>query len=127
MKRIGFITKNKILAQSLISYIKNNPDLPFEPFALLSIEQAVIDAEVFGIGIAIIEMIGEAPAETGVMMQLCKDLRKMNPDCRILFLVPQENIYNRDIAMQAVNDSVIDDFVFTDTSLDYLMAKLLAF
>jgi len=127
MKRIGFIAKNKVLAQSLASLIKNNQNLPFEPYVFKNYKQAAIDAEIFKIDVAVIEMIEEVSAETGVFISLCNELRNTSPDCRILLLVPQDEKYNRDTAMEAVNKKIADDYVFLDTSLDYLLAKLLAF
>jgi len=127
VKKIGFITKNKVLAQSLALLIKSNLDLPFEPYVLLSIEQAAVDAEIFGIDVAVIEMIEEASVESGVILSLCKQLRTMDPGCQILLLVPQDSKNNREIAMKAVNTNIVDDYVFLDASLDYLLAKLLAF
>jgi len=118
MKKIGFITRNKVLAQSLSSLIKNNLDLPFEPYVLLNFEQATIDVGILKIDIAIIEMIEEA-------LSLCEELRKTDPECRILLLVPQDNKELCDLAMKAVRVKSIDDYVFLDTSLDYLLAKLL--
>ena len=125
MKKIGLITKNKVLAQSLSLLIKNNLDLPFEPYILLSPGQAAVDAEIFGIDIAVIEMNAEASEEAEVT-SLYKELRKTNPDRQILLLVPQDSKCSRDIAMTAVNSKAVDDYVFLDTSLDYLLAKLLA-
>jgi len=125
VKKIGLITKNKVLAQSLSLLIKNNLDLPFEPYILLSPGQAAVDAEIFGIDIAVIEMNAEASEEAEVT-SLYKELRKTNPDRQILLLVPQDSKCSRDIAMTAVNSKAVDDYVFLDTSLDYLLAKLLA-
>jgi len=127
MKRIGLITKNNILAQSLALVIKSNMDLPLEPYVFQSFDQAVVDAEVFGIDIAVIEMLVQTPEETGAVMSICNDLRKKVQSCKILLLVPQDNTYSRDEVMNAFNDKTIDDYVFMDTSLDYLLAKLLAF
>jgi len=126
VKKIGFITKNKVLAQSLASLIKSNRDIPFEPYLMLNLEQAAIDAEVFKIDIAVVELAEEATSETGVVISLCKELRKASPGCQILLLVPQDIKRSRDEAMKAINDNIIDDYVFLDTSLDYLLAKLLA-
>ena len=125
MKRIGFITKNKVLAQSLASLIKSNQDLPLEPYVMLNLEQAAVDADVFEIDVAVIEMV-EAAAETGTIISLCSELRKKSPHCQILLLVPQDMKRSRDEAMNAVNTRTVDDYVFLDTSLDYLLAKLLA-
>ena len=118
MKKIGFITRNRVLAQSLASLIKDNLDLPFEPFVLQSYEQAAMDVGILKIDVAIIEM-------TTDVLPLCTGLRQTNPDCRIMLLVSQDNKEHCDFAMKAVNTKAVDDYVFLDTSLDYLLAKLL--
>ena len=126
MKKIAFITKNKVLAQSLASLIKNNLDLPFEPFVLQNFEQALIDVGILEIEVAVIEMLAETANETGTTLSLCTQLYESYPKCQILILVPQNNEQSREMAMQAVKAKVVDDYVFLDTSLDYLFAKLLA-
>jgi len=125
VKRIGFITKNRVLAQSLASLIKNNLDLPFEPYVFQSFEQAAIDAEVLDIDVAVVETVTEDQVESGAVLSLCGDLRKTSPNCQILLLVHQENKYSRDEAMKAIKAKSADDYVFLDTSLDYLLTKLL--
>ena len=125
MKRIGFITKNRVLAQSLATLIKNNLDLPFEPYVFQKFEQAAIDVEVFEIDVAVVETIAEDPEGSGAITSLCSELRKTSPNCQILLLVNQENRNSRDEAMKAINEKSADDYIFLDTSLDYLMAKLL--
>jgi len=125
VKRIGFITKNRVLAQSLASLIKNNLDLPFEPYVFQNFEQAAIDAEVFNIDVAVIETVADDHVESGAALLLCGNIRKTSPNCQILLLVHQENKYSRDEAMKAINAKSADDYVFLDTSLDYLLAKLL--
>jgi len=126
VKKIGFITKNKVLAQSLASLIKSNRDLPLEPYVMLNFEQAAIDVEVFEIDVAVVEMVEEVTAEAGATISLCNHLRTTSPDCQILLLVPQDSKRSRDEAIKAVKTRTIDDYVFLDTSLDYLFAKLLA-
>jgi len=126
MKKIGFITRNKLLAQSLAFLIKSNPDLPFEPFVLRNLSQAATDAEVLGINVAVIESFAGSSTEAEKVLALCADLRQASPDCQILLLVPQDYKEGRDLAMRAVKSGFLDDYVFLDTSLDYLVAKLLA-
>ena len=125
MKKIGFITKNKVFAQSLAALIKSNPDLPFEPFAFHNLRQAAMDVEILNIDVAVVEMIAGTTKETRMILSLCEELRQAAPGCQILLLVPQDNKEGRDMAMTAVNSKTVDDYVFLDTSLDYLFAKLL--
>ena len=126
MKRIGFITKNKVLAQSLATLIKNNPDLEFEPFIMLNFRQAALDAELLKIDVAVVEMIAGSKKEFGITLSLCEELRQAVPECTVLLLIPQDDKEGRDMAMTATERKAIDDYMFLDSSLDYLLAKLLA-
>lgn len=127
MKRIGFITTNKVLAQSLAASMNNNPELGFEPFLLLNPHQTSLDAEVLKIDVAVIDMIDNAKKETGTILSLCKKLRDAVPTCCLLLFVSQDDRNGRKMAINAMKSKVADDFVFYDTSLDYLFAKLSAF
>ena len=121
MKRIGFITTNKVLAQSLAAAVKSNPALGFEPFLLLDPGQAALDAEILGLDAAVVDTGGAGNTEA-----FCGALRQRAPGCRLLLLVPQGGGAGRRTAIKAVRCGAADDFVFCDTSLDYLFAKLAA-
>ena len=125
MKKIGFISKNKILVQSLAALITKLPDLGFETYLLLSIHQAVLDAQVLGIDVAVVDMIAELPEKSHDVLQICENLRQAVPNSRILLLVPQDIKDMREAALMAVKSGDADDYVFYDSSLDYLLAKLL--
>ena len=117
-KRVGLITTNKVLAQSIAITIGSYPDLPLEPFLLLNSSQAVLGAEVLGIDVAVVD------AMEGVS-DLCEELRKKVPECRILLFAPQDNPTVRNMAIKAMKSKTIDDFVMSDASLDYMLAKLI--
>lgn len=127
MKRIGFITTNKVLAQSLAAAMKNNPDLGFEPFSLLNPHQASLDAEILKINVAVIDVMENVSKETETVLLFCEELRKTVPACRLLLLVSQDDETSRKMAINAMKRKIVDDFVFYDTSLEYLYAKLAAF
>jgi DNA-binding NarL/FixJ family response regulator len=125
MKKVALITKNKILAQSLDAAMKAMPDLEFEFILLLNTQQALIDAEIFEIDVALIDMIESGTKETP--LSFCEGLNKMLPNCHILLLLSQDDHVRRKIATEAKKKKIVDDFVFYDASLKYLFAKLTAF
>ena len=117
MKKIGFVTTNKVLAQSLAAMVRSHPDWGFEPFLLLNSTQIALDATILKLDIAVIDVADtalEASPET---------LRRAVPDCRLLLLVPKAS---RKMAIKAIKSKTADDFVFYDSSLDYMFAKLAA-
>ena len=126
MKKIGFITNNKIFAQSLVASIAKLPDMEFELYLLLNIHQAVLDAEVLSIDVAVVDMVAELSEHTLEVEQICENLRHAVPGCRILLLVPQDDTHSRGAALRAVKNKIADDYVFNDLSLAYLLAKLSA-
>ena len=126
MKKIGFIMTNKVLAQSLITIMKNYPELEVEPFMFLNPRQAPVDVEVSKIDVAILDVGKEVLDESGAVSPFCETLRASLPDCRILLFVSQDDERARAAAVAAIREKTADDFLFYDSSLDYLFAKVLA-
>lgn len=126
-KKIALITKNKILAQSLAAAIKAVPSSEFELFLLLNSHQALVDAEVFDIDVALIDILSSGVEETESPMAFCQALHKSLPNCHLLLLVSQDDQTSRKMATEAKERKIVDDFVFYDASLKYLLAKLSAF
>ncbi len=116
-----------MLAQSLAAVVRNNPDLRLEPFLLLNLHQAVLDADLVKIDIAVVDVMDVPSKESETALSLCKKLRQTVPGCRLLLLVSQNNKKGRKMAIDAIKSRAADDFVFYDTSLEYLFAKLETF
>jgi len=120
MKKIALITRNKILAESLAIAMKSAPELEFELFLLLNSHQALLDAEIFEIDIALIDF-------ASFPLLFCQGLQNKLPNCHLLLLVSQDDKEIRKIAAEAKKKKIVDDFVFYDASLKYLFAKLTSF
>ncbi|MDD2502733.1 MAG: hypothetical protein PHG58_02575 [Clostridia bacterium] len=132
MKKVALITTNKILAQSLAAAIKARPDLEFELFLLLNSNQALLDAEIFDIDVALIDFalinaLDSDTEEKEIPLSFCEKLHTTLPNCHLLMLVSQDDLASRQMATEAKGKKIVDDFVFYDASLDYLFAKLAAF
>ncbi len=133
MKKIALITSNKILAQSLAAAMKAMPDWDSELFLLLNSHQALLDAEIFEIDVALIDMAclegmdSSDTQEKEMPLSFCERLHKGLPNCHLLLLVSQDDGASRKMATEAKNKKIVDDFVFYDASLKYLFAKLAAF
>jgi len=117
MKKIGFVTTNKVMAQSLAATVRSNPDLGIELFLLLNPKQAALDAEVLELDAAVVDVSDTA------LEGSCDMLRQAVPGCRLLLLVPKTG---HGMAIKAMKTHAAADFVFYDTSLEYLFAKLAA-
>ena len=112
--------------------MKSMPNLEFELFLLLNPSQALLDAEVLEIDVAIIDMSlinamdnDKREKETG--LSFCERLHNSLSNCHLLLLVSQDDHENRQKAAEAKKKKIVDDFVFYDVSLKYLFAKVQAF
>ncbi len=124
MKKLGLLSNNKLFAESLAQSIKSRPNLDFEVFLLLKAKQVGIDAKLFALDVAIIVVLDSCGPEVESAMSASEDLRQNLPNCRILLLVSQTNNEGTKMAVEAIRSKRIDDFVFFDSSLDYLFSKL---
>ena len=129
MKKIALLTTNKILAESLKSAIKSIPNLKFKLILLLDPKQALLDAEILQIDIAMIDMrftdiLDYNLSEKEKSISFYKEIIKILPNCKILLFVSQGDDTNRKIAAQAKRNKLVDDYMFYDSSLKYLIAKL---
>jgi len=107
--------------------MKAMPDLEFEFFLLLNSHQALLDAEIFEIDVALIDVGNRDTQEKQKPLLFCEGLHQSLPNCHILLLVSQDDKVNRIMAAEAKQKKIIEDFVFYDASLTYLFAKLAAF
>ena len=126
MKNIGFITTNKVFAQSFAETMKKRPELEYNFLLFLNPRQVIIDAEIMKTDIVIIDVVNENSAGSETFLYFCGELRKNIPGCQILLFVSQHDKLNCDKVVKAVKDKIADDFVFSDNSLEYLFAKLAA-
>ncbi len=124
MKKVALITTNKILAQSLAVAMKTIPELNFDFYLFLNYQQAILDAQVFEINVALIDVTGCEASEKKTPFKFLEALHKSLPNCHLMLLVSQEDTKCRELAEHAKKNKLIEDFVFYDASLQYLMAKL---
>ncbi|HZJ85771.1 MAG TPA: hypothetical protein VFC83_01480 [Erysipelotrichaceae bacterium] len=129
MKKIAFITTNKLLGEGLQSTIEASSIRNIEFILLLNPKQVILDAKVLEIDVALVDMTFseskyQKDLQNDLKCLLCDQISTHLPKCRIILLVSQHDKVNRNIALQAKQENKIDDFVFYDSSLKYLIAKL---
>ena len=110
MKTVLFISSNKMLGQGLSAAFQSKPELDFL---------------IFHADVVILDIADQADMEQAV--EICRSIRRNEQDVKILLLVRPEQAVVRKIAVDTKNAGLADDFVFYDSSLTYLLAKLAAF
>ena len=124
MKTVLFISSNKMLGQGLSAAFQSKPELDFLWTAQLNYPQAIVGIDIFLADVVILDIADQADMEQAV--DICRSIRQNEQDIKILLLVRQEQAVVCKVAVDAKNTDLADDFVFYDSSLPYLLAKLAA-
>ena len=122
MKRVLFISSNKMLGQGLSAAIQARTELDFLWAGQLNYPQAIVGVDIFRADVVTLDVADQADMEQA--MELCRSLRRDKQGVKILLLVRPEQAVVREVAVDAKNTGLVDDFVFCDSSLTYLLAKL---
>ena len=122
MKTVLFISSNKMLGQGLSVAIQSKPELDFQWAAQLNYPQAIIGIHVFHAHVVILDIVDQVDMELAV--EMCRSIQRDERGTKILLLVRPERAAVRKVAVEAKNSGLADDFVFYDSSLTYLLAKL---
>ena len=122
MKTVLFISSNKMLGQGLSTAIQSKSEHDFLWAAQLNYPQAIVGVDVFRADVVVLDIVDQVDMELAV--QLCRSIRRNEQDARILLLVRPEQAVVRKVAVDTKNAGLADDFVFYDSSLTYLLAKL---
>ena len=122
MKTVLFISSNKMLGQGLSAAIPSRSESDFRWAAQLNYPQANVGIAVFRADVVILDIVDQTEMEQAV--KICQSLRQDQRSTKILLLVRPEQAVVRKLAVDAKNAGMADDFVFYDSSLTYLLAKL---
>ena len=73
---------------------------------------------------ALLEVSEDRTHDIEFCLALCAWLRKSTPHCRLMLMCPERQAEAVHRTIEAKRRGEIDDFVFYDVSLDYLVASL---
>lgn len=124
MQTVALIMRRRPVAQGLMDALRNGGDVHiiFEP----DYAHADVAIRSHGAGIALIEVAEAGEYDMEHCLALCAWLRKETPDCKLLLMCPEQDEESVAQAVTAKRAGRIDDFVFYDSTMDYLSSKLLS-
>ena len=73
----------------------------------------------------LIEIAEKGIYDAEFCLALCATLRRETPDCRLLLLCPEKDETSVSAVLRGRRGGWIDDFLFYDASIDFLVSKLL--
>lgn len=124
-RTVVLVIWRKTIAQGMAQRLRDDPGihLVFEPshsLAQAAVRSRAADA-------ALIE-VAESGEHHGIAdcLSLCARLREEAPQCKLLLMCPERNQGDVSRTVEAKRAGRIDDFVFYDSSIDYVASKLLA-
>lgn len=119
---VALIMKRKVLAQSLMRLTREEKGIQmyFQP------DYADADVVIRGCGAscALVEVAESGEYDVAYCLALCAWLKKETPACKLLLLCPENDEECISEVVAAKRAGKIDDFIFYDTSLEYLISKL---
>ena len=124
MKKIAFVSRRKLIAQGLDAALQGRPEMDMQLLPLIPPQRIRTDAGVYSPDLMVLDV--EGGLEEDRLLCVCREIREQLPDCRLLLLLSEENTRGRGLAVQARQERLADDFVFYDSSVQYLLAKLAA-
>ena len=122
-RRVLLVMQKRMLSDALIAHPSNDTRFTFttEP----RYASAALTAEAYSPEIAVVEIPESGswkPAEK--CLAVCDMIRRQLPDCKLVILCSEDDKDSYQAAIQAKQESRIDDFLFYDNSAHYLLSKL---
>jgi len=124
-RAIVLVMWRRPVAQGLAQLLRGDPDihLIFEPSH--SLAQSAVRSRAAAAALIEVAESGENQSISDCLA-FCARLREEAPQCKLLMMCPEREKDGVARVVEAKRLGCIDDFVFYDSSIDYVAAKLLA-
>ena len=122
MQKVMLMMDRRFLAQTLMKSLKSDERFSF--FAEYDYQNAALVASAVQPDIAVVEVPESKAWRAMDYLTVCGGIRSASPHCRVLFFCPENSQDSRSVAIEAKRSGAIDDFIFFDTSWNYLVSKL---
>jgi len=125
MRTVLLLTQRRPVAQSLMRKMRNTPDVRL----LYEHDYTEAETSVLSdfVGVILVEIAESGKYDTGFCLALCNRIRMKAPGCKLLLLCPEQDEIIIAAAIEAKRDGHVDDFLFCDATIDFIMAKILSF
>ncbi len=122
MKKILLIMDRKVLSDALLSEMDDPSKFVF--YTEYNYIHAQISAVVFLPDTILMEIPESQKISPDQCLDICDEIRSNHPECKILLLTPEGNQRACELTIKAVQEGRVDDFLYYDTSMKYLVSKL---
>jgi len=124
MRSIILVMKRKSMAQGLMLKMQAEPEVKL----ILQTDYALACGEIVSsaASAAVIEAAEDGQYNVEYCLVLCGLIRERAPECGLMLLCPESGAAGIEQAVSAKRSGAIDDFIFYDAGMEYMVAKLLS-
>jgi len=112
----------RVIADLLIKTIERNGDV--EAFGVYDYRNAVNTAISRKPDIALLEIPEKHGTPAQETLEICDGIKAAIPECKIVLLCPEQDKESVNSCVEAKKQGKVEDFLFYDSGVDYLVSKL---
>jgi len=112
----------RVIAKLLIEHIKNNTTM--DAFDLYEYDKAKRMAMVRQPALALVEIPERYDDPALDALDVCKDIKEACPNCKVMLMCPEHDKKSVNTCIDAKKKGKIEDYIFYDSSPEYLTSKL---
>ena len=121
-KTIMLVLCRKVIAGLLVEAIQKRTGM--EALELDEFDKAKDMAALQRPKIALVEVPERHGFPARDALDVCVQIKEASPGCKIILICPENDEESVKTSLKAIKEGIIDDFLFYDLSVDYLVAKL---
>ena len=123
-KIVMLVLCRRVISGLLIEAIKSRTAM--DAFGLYEFNKAKSMAMARQPQIALVEIPENRGHPTQDALDVCGDIQKASPGCKIILICPENDEESVAACIEAVKDGRINDYLFYDLSVEYLVSKLIS-
>ena len=123
-KIVMLVLCRKVISELLIEAIKSRTGM--DAFGLYEFKQAKGMALARQPKIALVEIPENRGYPVRDALDACGDIKEASPGCKIILICPENDEESVAACIEAVREGEINDYLFYDLSVDYLVSKLIS-
>jgi len=122
LTKVLLLMYRKLMSDAMASALSENSE--FELFLKQNYANAVSAAVRYTPGIALVEIPESDGARAHEYLQICAAIRRAVPTCKLMLMCPERSNVNKLAVVKAMSAGEIDNFVYYNVSMDYLLSML---
>ena len=112
----------RVIADLLITSLEKNGNV--HAFGVYDYKNAVNTTASRKPNIALVEIPERHGTPARDTLEICDGIKGARPECKIVLLCPERDKESVNVCVEAKKQGKIEDFLFYDSGVDYLVSKL---